>query len=332
MSYLWHHSNTIMNRSLIKKSALHTLDVEQKALLNLQNVIDEQFVEAVLLMSNAKGRLVVTGIGKSALIAQKIVATFNSTGSPSLFLHAADAIHGDLGMVTDDDVVLCLSKSGHTPEIKVLIPLLKNMGNPIIAVTRSKDSFLGKQASFVIETQVEEEGDPNNLAPMCSTTCQLAIGDAIASSLLALQGFSSAHFAKFHPGGTLGKQLYLRVKDLAEGHPIPKVADSASLRSCIIEMTSKRLGATAVVDASDKLVGIITDGDLRRMLTNEEDLSNITASDIMTSQPITVGPDTLAVEALATLRTKGLSQLIIAEQGSVLGFVHFHDILKEGLV
>ena len=321
-----------MDRSLIKNTALHTLDIEQKALLNLKNVVDEQFVEAVMLMSNAKGRLVVTGIGKSALIAQKIVATFNSTGSPALFLHAADAIHGDLGMVTDEDVVLCLSKSGHTPEIKVLVPLLKKMGNPIIAITRSKNSFLGEQANFVIETQVEEEGDPNNLAPMCSTTCQLAIGDAIASALLALQGFSSAHFARFHPGGTLGKQLYLRVNDLADGHPIPKVKASASLRSCIIEMTSARLGATAVVNDEEKLVGIITDGDLRRMLTNEKDLSNITASDIMTANPITVLPDTLAVEALATLRNKGLSQLIIADQGEVKGFVHFHDLLKEGLV
>jgi len=321
-----------MDRTLIKKSALHTIDVEQKALLNLKNVVDEQFVEAVLLMSEAKGRLVVTGIGKSAIIAQKMVATFNSTGSPSLFLHAADAIHGDLGMVTDQDVVLCLSKSGHTPEIKVLVPLLKNMGNPIIAVTSSKDSFLGKQANFVIETQVEEEGDPNNLAPMCSTTCQLAIGDAIASSLLSLQGFSSEHFAKFHPGGTLGKQLYLRVKDLAEGHPIPKVKASATLRSCIIEMTSKRLGATAVVDEMDKLVGIITDGDLRRMLTNEKDLSNITASDIMTSNPITVPLDALAVDAMTILRNRGLSQLIISDQGDVKGFVHFHDLLKEGLV
>jgi len=300
-----------MDRSLIKKSALHTIDVEQKALLNLKNVVDEQFVDAVLLLSKTKGRLVVTGIGKSAIIAKKIVATLNSTGSPALFLHAADAIHGDLGMVTDQDVIICLSKSGHTPEIKVLVPLLKSMGNPIIAVTRSKDSFLGKQADFVIETQVEEEGDPNNLAPMCSTTCQLAIGDAIASSLLALRGFSSEHFA---------------------GQDIPMVLQTASLRNCIIEMTAARLGATAVVDDEKKLVGIITDGDLRRMLTNNEDLSNITAADIMTANPITVSPETLAVDALSILRNKGLSQLIVTDNGEVKGFVHFHDLLKEGLV
>lgn len=321
-----------MNETLIKSTALRTLDVEQKALVTLQGSIDEQFVSAIELIGKSEGRLIVTGIGKSALVAQKIVATFNSTGTPSLFLHAADAIHGDLGMITGKDIIMCISKSGNTPEVKVLIPLIKNLGNPVIAVTANDSSFLAKKASFVLLTPIDEEGDPNNLAPMTSTTCQMALGDAMASSLLAIKGFSTSQFAMLHPGGTLGKQLYLKVADLINQDEIPIVKDSDNLNLCIIEMTSKRIGATAVVNKNDELVGIITDGDLRRMLSQGGDLTHITAAEIMTKDPISIDPDIMAVEALNILKEKSISQVIVAKEKKVLGFVHFHDLLKEGLV
>ena len=321
-----------MDEQLIKKTALTTLEAEALGLKALQHSIDDNFVKAIQLIANTNGRIIVTGIGKSAIVAQKIVATFNSTGTPALFLHAADAIHGDLGMVTQEDIILCLSKSGNSPEIKVLLPLLKNFGNQIIAVTANASSFLSSKADFLLLIPLNEEGDPNNLAPMTSTTCQMAIGDAMASALLAVKGFSASQFARFHPGGMLGKQLYLRVADLIENHEIPKVQLDTNLRGCIIEMTSKRLGATAVVDTNDELKGIITDGDLRRMLSSQEDISQIRARDIMSPNPITVTPETLAVDALQILREKSISQVVVARDKRILGFVHFHDLFREGLV
>jgi len=279
----------------------------------------------------SKGRVIVTGIGKSANIASKIVATFNSTGTPAVFMHAADAIHGDLGNIQNSDVVICLSKSGDTPEIKVLLPLIKNYGNKIIGITGNPDSFLGKNADFTINSYVEKEACPNNLAPTTSTTAQLVLGDALAVCLLNLKDFSSKDFAKYHPGGTLGKRLYLRVDDLVANNEAPKVAAESSIKDVIVEISEKRLGTTAVVE-NDKVIGIITDGDLRRMLEKNTDFSKLTAKDIMSTNPIQVDSDTMAVSALDIMQKHDITQILVSENDKYKGVIHFHDLLKEGII
>lgn len=319
-------------KDLILKTARQTLEIEQKAIAALTDSLDNDFVKTVETIFQSKGRVIVTGIGKSAIVAQKIVATFNSTGTPSVFMHAADAIHGDLGMIQRDDTIICLSKSGDTPEIKVLIPLLKNFGNTLIAMVSNRDSYLGKQAHYILHTPIEKEADPNNLAPTASTTSQMVLGDTLAISLLTLRGFSAEHFAQFHPGGALGKQLYLRVRDIYPLHGSPSVSGSTNLKNTILEMTSQRLGATAVLDDEKNLIGIVTDGDLRRLLIKDLDLKVVTAAEVMTPNPQTIDSESLAVEALKLMREKSISQLIATEGGRYVGMVHLHDLVREGLL
>jgi arabinose-5-phosphate isomerase len=316
----------------IKQIALQTINMEARSISGLSAFINDDFEKAVRTIKNSKGRVVVSGIGKTAVIAQKIVATFNSTGTPSIFMHAADAIHGDLGIVQQDDVVIIISKSGESPEIKLLTPLIKNFGNILIGMVGSVDSYLAKKSDIVLNTTVEQEACPNNLAPTTSTTAQLVMGDALAICLMELNGFQSADFAKFHPGGMLGKKLYLRVADLYADNEKPKVLPAQSLKEVIIEMTKKRLGITAVTSADDDLLGIITDGDLRRMLEKNTAIDKINAEDIMTVHPKSIGPDELAVEALDMLRKNELSQLVVTENGKYLGIIHLHDLIKEGLI
>jgi len=275
---------------------------------------------------------VVSGIGKSAVIAQKIVATFNSTGTPSIFMHAADAIHGDLGMVQQEDVVMIISKSGESPEIKVLVPLIRNFGNVLIGMVGNTASYLAINATIVLNTTVDQEACPHNLAPTSSTTAQLVMGDALAVTLMEMKGFQSDDFAKFHPGGTLGKKLYLRVSDLYIHNEKPKVVLGQSLKEVIVEMTARRLGITAVVDEADQLKGIITDGDLRRMLEKNTAIDSVKADDIMTKDPFTIGPDEMAVDALDILRQKEISQLAVTREGRYLGIIHLHDLIREGLI
>lgn len=300
--------------------------------MGLASFINDDFEKAVQALADNKGRVVVSGIGKSAVIAQKIVATFNSTGTPSIFMHAADAIHGDLGIVQQDDVVIIISKSGESPEIKVLVPLIRNFGNTLIGMVGSIDSYLAKNATIVLNTTVEQEACPNNLAPTSSTTAQLVMGDALAVCLMELKGFKSGDFAKFHPGGMLGKKLYLRVSDLYAGNEKPKVLAGQSLKEVIVEMTAKRLGITAVVDNDNNLLGIITDGDLRRMLEKNVAIDKVMAGGIMTANPQTIAPDELAVGALDLLRKKEISQLVVTESGKYLGIIHLHDLIREGLI
>ncbi|HNR17491.1 MAG TPA: KpsF/GutQ family sugar-phosphate isomerase [Chitinophagaceae bacterium] len=316
----------------IKQVALKTIELEANSIAGLASYINDDFEKAVAAISSARGRIVVSGIGKSAVIAQKIVATFNSTGTPSIFMHAADAIHGDLGIVQHDDVVIVISKSGESPEIKVLIPLIRNFGNILIAMVGNTESYLARHASIILNTTVEQEACPNNLAPTSSTTAQLVMGDALAICLMQLKGFQSEDFAKFHPGGALGKKLYLRVADLYADNERPKVLAGESLKEVIVEMTAKRLGITAVVDAEDSLLGIITDGDLRRMLEKSIAIDTIRAGDIMTANPKTIGPDELAVGALDMLRKNEISQLAVTEKGKYLGIIHLHDLIREGLI
>ncbi len=305
---------------------------EAAAVLKLADYINSDFEACVEAILAIKGRVVVTGIGKSANIASKIVATLNSTGTPALFMHAADAIHGDLGMIQSEDFVICLSKSGNTPEIKVLVPLLKRKGVQLAALVSNVDSYLAQQADFILNATIEREACPNNLAPTTSTTAHLALGDALAVCLLESRNFSSEDFGALHPGGSLGKRLYLKVGDIYTQNAAPKVKTDANLKEIIIEISSKRLGATAVTNQADNLVGIITDGDLRRMLSNFENLSGIIASDIMTPSPLTIDCNEYAVEALAIMQKKNITQLIVTKTGAFAGFVHLHDLLKEGLV
>lgn len=319
------------NTDLILKIAKETIDMESKAIANLSNLLTKDFANATQLIYNSKGRVIITGIGKSAIIANKIVATLNSTGTPAIFMHAADAIHGDLGLILKDDVVVCISKSGNTPEIKVLIPLIKNGPNKIIAITGKKDSFLGLKADFVLNTFVEKEACPNNLAPTTSTTAQLVIGDALAICLLELRGFSSTDFAKYHPGGALGKKLYLRVYDLSSVNQKPKVSLNTNIKQVIIEISEKMLGVTAVVD-NGNIIGIITDGDLRRMLSKTDDFTNLTAKDIMSANPKTIEADAMAVDAMEFMEKYGISQLLVEEEGLYAGVVHLHDLIKEGIL
>lgn len=316
----------------IKQTAINTINIEAKAIQILTQSINDDFVKAVETIFNSKGRLIVTGIGKSAIVGQKIVATLNSTGTPSIFMHAADAIHGDLGIIQPNDIVLCLSKSGETAEIKVLIPFIKNLGNPIIAIASNEKSYLAQQSNFLLHTPIEQEADPNNLAPTTSTTAQMVMGDAVATSLLALKGFTPTDFAKFHPGGMLGKQMYLRVSDLYPNNALPKVNLETPLRQIILEMTSKRLGMTAVVNAENQLIGIITDGDLRRMLTQKGDVAHLLAKDIMTENPEMIDANELAVNALELMRRKSITQLTVLKNSEYVGVIHLHDLIREGLV
>lgn len=315
----------------ILKTAKETILTESNAIANLANLIDSDFEEAVKFILNSKGRVIITGIGKSANIATKIVATFNSTGTPAIFMHAADAIHGDLGNVQTDDIVICLSKSGNTPEIKVLVPLIKNYGNKIIGITGNVDSYLGEHADFTLNAYVEKEACPNNLAPTTSTTAQLVLGDALAICLLDLKGFTSKDFAKYHPGGALGKRLYLRVSDLMSKNEIPKVSETDSVAKVIVEISEKRLGVTAVVK-KEKVIGIITDGDIRRMLSKTTQIANFKAKDIMGNTPKTIHQDAMAIEALETLENNSITQiLVVDDKKNYVGVVHLHDLIKEGI-
>ena len=319
------------SKDAIKNLALRTLEMESNAISNLMGLIDDDFAKTVQLILKSKGRVIITGIGKSAIIATKIVATLNSTGTPAVFMHAADAIHGDLGLILDDDVVICISKSGNTPEIKVLVPLIKNAGNKMIAITGNPESYLAKEADYVLNTYVEKEACPNNLAPTTSTTAQLVMGDALAVCLLDLRGFSSKDFAKYHPGGALGKKLYLRVKDLASQNEKPLVSPQTDIKKVIIEITEKMLGVTAVLD-NDKIVGIITDGDLRRMLSKAEDFTTLKASDIMSKNPKRIEYDAMAVDAMEMMEANEISQLLVEKKGKYYGVVHLHDLIKEGII
>ncbi|MDO9593706.1 MAG: KpsF/GutQ family sugar-phosphate isomerase [Lutibacter sp.] len=318
------------NKNTIIENAKQTILIESKAIANLVNFLDEDFENAVNFIHLSKGRVIVTGIGKSANIATKIVATLNSTGTPAIFMHAADAIHGDLGIIQENDVVVCISKSGNTPEIKVLLPLIKNYGNKIIAITGNPESFLATNADFMLNSFVEKEADPNNLAPTSSTTAQLVMGDALAICLLKLNNFSSKDFAKYHPGGALGKKLYLRVSDLIGKNEMPQVAPTTPIKDVIIEISKKRLGTTAVVE-NNKIVGIITDGDLRRMLTNSPDISNLVAENIMGKNPKTINVDAMAIEALETMENNKISQILVEDNSVYIGVVHLHDLIKEGI-
>lgn len=299
---------------------------------NLSNLLNEDFVKITNDIYNSKGRVIVTGIGKSAIIASKIVATMNSTGTPAVFMHAADAIHGDLGIIQPDDIVICISKSGNTPEIKVLVPLIKNFGNKFVAMVSNTDSFLAKNADYIINTYVDKEVCPNNLAPTSSTTAQLVMGDALAICLLQMKDFTGTDFAKYHPGGALGKQLYLTVGDLYINNERPFVRSEQGIREIILEISAKRLGAAVVLDDNDKIIGIITDGDLRRMMEQHDDVSGLKASDIMGGQPKTVESSELAVNALQMMKENSITQIIVAEDNEYLGVVHIHDIMKEGIV
>lgn len=316
--------------------AHQVINEEKKAIENLENFIDNNFYEAVETLFSTQGRVIVTGIGKSANIATKIVSTLNSTGTPAIFMHAADAIHGDLGIIQKDDIVICISKSGNTPEIKVLIPLVKNFGNTLIAIVGNTDSFLAKEADIILNTTVAHEACPNNLAPTSSTTAQLVMGDALAVALIECRNFTARDFARFHPGGALGKQLYMRVADLYKQNERPFVSSNTSLRDTILEMTSKRLGCTVVIDndgAKERIAGIVTDGDLRRMMKEHSSYETLTAADIMTKTPKMILDTEYAVNALNLMRSKSITQLIVVDDDQrYLGVLHLHDILREGII
>jgi arabinose-5-phosphate isomerase len=328
--------NCISDLKLIKNIQSIAKDVvrqQANALQNLVERIDDDFEQTVWTILHCGGRVVVSGIGKSAIVGQKIVATMNSTGTPALFMHAADAIHGDLGMIQNNDVVVVISKSGDTPEIKVLIPLLKRASVVIIGMVSNRDSYLGRNAQYILHAECASEADPLNLAPTTSTTVALALGDALAICLLEARGFTHEDFARYHPGGALGKRLYLKVSDLFPGNANPKVLRSADLQQVIMEITSKRLGATAVVDEGGRLAGIITDGDLRRMLNGHRGARalDLRAEEIMTHSPVSVEPDEYAVKALEIMQSRSITQLVVVEGGELLGFVHLHDLLREGI-
>ena len=316
----------------IKKIAQDVLINESRAIENLTNFIDNQFEACVREIYSAKGRVVITGIGKSAIIANKIVATLNSTGTPSLFMHAADAIHGDLGMIQKDDIVICISKSGNTPEIKVLVPLLKRRGSKLVALVSNTNSYLAQQADFVLNATIAEEACPHNLAPTTSTTVHVAMGDALAVCLLELRNFTSSDFALYHPGGSLGKQLYLKVSDIYTHNQLPMVGPDTPIKDVILEISSKRLGCTSVVDGNKNLLGIITDGDLRRSLQKDIHLEKSKASDIMSRSPRKIEKDELAVKALHIMQENSITQLVAMDGDKIAGFVHLHDLLKEGIV
>ncbi|MBS4043949.1 MAG: KpsF/GutQ family sugar-phosphate isomerase [Chitinophagaceae bacterium] len=313
-------------------SAKKTIELEAQSIQELSNLIDDQFVRAVETIHQSKGRLIISGIGKSAIVGQKIVSTFNSTGTPALFMHAADAIHGDLGMVQKDDVVLIISKSGESPEIKLLIPLIKNFGNITIAITGNLSGYLANHVDMILNTTVSQEACPNNLAPTTSTTAQMVMGDALAVALMELNGFKPSDFAKYHPGGNLGKRLYLRVEDLYNKSYVPKVLENATLKEIVIEITKSKLGATAVVDENNHIKGIITDGDLRRMLEKNLLNNSVIAKDICSVNPKQIEATSLAVKALEQMRNFDISQLLVVNDNKYLGIVQLHDLIREGIV
>jgi len=316
----------------VKNLAIQTIRTEAAAIEKLAAYVDDDFEKCVSLLFNVKGRIIVTGIGKSSIIANKIVATLNSTGTPAIFMHAADAIHGDLGIIQPDDIIICLSKSGNTPEIKVLVPLIRNLGNTIIAMVSNTDSYLAQKADLVLKATVDKEACPNNLAPTSSTTAQLVLGDALAVCLLKLRGFTPQDFARFHPGGSLGKKLYMRVSDIFSTTNIPRVNLNDRIQSVILEISSKRLGAAAVLDDNGDMVGIITDGDLRRMLQKNIPVDTLSAKDIMTVSPKTIEKDELAIHAFNLMEQHKITQLAVMERGKYVGMIHLHDILREGIV
>jgi len=322
---------TLISKSAILDTAKHSIKEQSDAIKNIVNLLDESFAEAVELILKTNGRVIITGIGKSAIIANKIVATLNSTGTPAVFMHAADAIHGDLGLVQKKDIVICISKSGNTPEIKALIPLLKRAGNPIIAITGNKNSFLAEKANFVFNSFVEKEVCPNNLAPTTSTTAQLVIGDALAVCLLEMRDFSKDDFAKYHPGGTLGKKLFLTVRDISVQNEKPNVRLNSNIKEVIVEISKKRLGVSAVTE-QNKIQGIITDGDLRRMLADTNDFSNLCAADIMTKNPKSIDINAMAVDAMQLMEQHEISQLLVTQDGTYAGVIHLHDLMKEGIL
>ena len=323
--------SVLISKENILAIAKKTILSESEAIIKLIDFLDENFFEATQCIYETKGRLIVTGIGKSAIIAQKMVATFNSTGTPSMFLHAAEAIHGDLGMIQNDDIIICISKSGNSPEIKVLVPLLKRFGNTLIAITGNVTSFLAKGSDYVLNTTVDTEACPINLAPTNSTTAQLVMGDALAVCLMEMRDFKPEDFAVYHPGGALGKKLLLRVKDMIEHSLKPAVTPDTSIKKAIFEISEKRLGVTAVIE-DNKIVGIITDGDIRRMLNDRDTIADLTAKDIMSRNPKLVSSETMAVDALNILEDFSITQLIVADNGEYKGVLHLHDILKEGIV
>jgi arabinose-5-phosphate isomerase len=321
-----------MQKLSLQEIAKNTLTLEANSILELHDFINDEFEKIVQLLLQTKGRLVISGIGKSAIIGQKIVATLNSTGTPSIFMHAADAIHGDLGMIREEDVVMVISKSGESPEIRVLVTLIQNLGNPLIAMVGKIPSALSEGASHILNTTVSQEACPNNLAPTSSTTAQMAMGDALAVCLMEAKGFTSDDFAKFHPGGALGKKLYLRVNDLSKQNEKPAVKESSTLKEVIVEITKRRLGLTAVLNENNELSGVITDGDLRRMLEKGVDLEKTNARDIMSPSPKTIAQDALAVHALDTMRKNNITQLLVADEKNYVGVIHLHDLIREGLI
>jgi arabinose-5-phosphate isomerase len=321
-----------MDEQLIRSAALKTIQLEAESVAGLAHYIDDHFIAAVMAIHQTGGRIVVSGIGKSAIIAQKIVATFNSTGTPGLYMHAADAIHGDLGMIQQDDVVMVISKSGNSPEIKVLVPFIRRFGNKLIGMVGNRDSYLAHQSDLVLNTTVSQEACPNNLAPTSSTTAQMVMGDALAVCLMKLNGFTGEDFAKYHPGGTLGKKLFMRVSDLISGNAVPKVSPETPLPETVIEMTSSLLGATAVVNTDGSLYGVITDGDLRRMLIKKMPIAGVMAKDICTRSPKQIEPDELAVAALNRMKQHDITHLLVTADGKYIGILHLHDLIKEGLI
>ncbi|MFP4366386.1 MAG: SIS domain-containing protein [Bacteroidales bacterium] len=322
----------MLSSNSIKKIARQTITTEARAVTKLLKFIDNEFARAISLIYKSKGRLIITGIGKSAIIGNKIVATLNSTGTPAIFMHAADAIHGDLGIIQEDDIVLCISKSGNSPEIKLLVPLIKNLGNSIIGMVSNNSSFLAQKSDITIITPVDKEACPNNLAPTSSTTVQLVTGDAIAVCLLECRGFTEKDYARYHPGGTIGKKLYMRVSDFFLENKIPRVYITDTIPHVIFEISSKRLGATAVLNDKGELAGIITDGDLRRMLEKNNGLNSLRAGDIMTRSPRTIDIDAMAIEAFEIMKQNNITQLLIMNKNIYSGIIHLHDILKEGVV
>ena len=322
---------TLISKSVIIEAAKRSISEQGDAIKNIVNFLDDSFAEAVELILKSNGRVIITGIGKSAIIANKIVATLNSTGTPSIFMHAADAIHGDLGLVQKKDIIICISKSGNTPEIKVLVPLLKRAGNPLIAITGNKNSFLVEESDFVFNSYVDKEVCPNNLAPTTSTTAQLVIGDALAVCLLQMKDFSSDDFAKYHPGGALGKKLFLTVRDLAMKNEKPNVGLKSNIKDVIIEISEKRLGVSAVIE-QNKIKGIITDGDLRRMLAKTENFTNLSAIDIMTKNPKSIDINAMAVDAMQLMEKHQITQLLVTDNEMYAGVIHLHDLMKEGIL
>ena len=320
-----------MNSEEIITSAKQTITEEAQAIAKLTDYLDDDFTQSVQYILQSKGRVVITGIGKSAIIANKIVATMNSTGTPAIFMHAADAIHGDLGIIQQDDVVICISKSGNTPEIKVLVPLLKRGNNKLIAITSNKNSVLAQQADSVLYAHVDKEACPNNLAPTTSTTAQLVLGDALAVCLLEMKHFGSSDFAKYHPGGALGKRLYLKVSDIVSHNQKPEVSPDTDIKKVIVEISEKMLGVTAVLN-NHQIVGIVTDGDIRRMLSKTDSIKGLTAKDIMSVNPKTIEVDCLAIDALHLMEKNKITQLLATKQGEYMGIIHLHNLIQEGLI